>query len=264
MNGPREELLIRSLGSWYGLFAFKPDTIKAHLWFFLVGNAVITLYQQYSKWPPKIPQEKIIMLKLRPETNQVSLTLSETHTHQHLEIYDVQEVCPAITAEVLTWSGQWWSTPVLLSTDVRSRICCDCREDKGGQLLSPCHVSVILHRLATMFGFWIYISETWSWPWAISILSHLWSHQDSSLSFVSKSVCLAKLQVDGLGSWRQASPGGWRWANLRAFILSFAPLVLPYPGIFTKSPFILTLAYLLESATSVLLSVYMLVLEGMV
>lgn len=62
MNGHKEELLIRSLGIWYRFLTFKIDTIKAHSWFFsvyvCVVNTVATLYQQYSKRPPKILEER--------------------------------------------------------------------------------------------------------------------------------------------------------------------------------------------------------------
>lgn len=101
-----------------------------------VENTIATLYQQYRKYPPKILQEEKVILKLKPETKQVSVRLSETCTHQHLDICDAQ-VCPAVRAGVLTRSSQWSDTPVLLSTHVESRICCDDREDREWQLSSP-------------------------------------------------------------------------------------------------------------------------------
>lgn len=105
-----------------------------------------------------------------------------------------------------TQSSQLSGTSVLLSADVRSRICCDDREDKGWQLSSPCHISAVLCRLATVSGLWICAFETfWSWQRAESpsCLTSV-NHQKPSLSFVSKAGCKTVGKCTGV--WRRAKP----------------------------------------------------------
>lgn len=176
-----------------------------------VGTTLAALHKQYSKCPPKILQERKIILKLKPETEQVSLSLSETCTYQHLESCFVQEDYLAVGTGLLMQSSQSSGTSLLLSTDVRSSICCDGREDEGWQLSSPCHISAVLCRLMTVSRLWIYVFETfWSWQWAVSpSCPTSVNHQKMLLSFVSKAGCETVGKCTGV--WRHAMPGGLMW-----------------------------------------------------